>query len=165
MKELLLPMSRYNVWANGKFIDVLLKLDDETLDLEMISSFPTLRRTVYHMMSAEYLWLKRLQLIEQLVRPEDTFSGTFAEACRIWEEASRGLAAFVEKAPGDHALAHVFQYYNFQKESIKMPVAVALQHAFNHSSYHRGQLVTMLRQAGTTKIPGTDYWLYWNSVK
>lgn len=165
MKELLLQMARYNVWANGKMIDVLLKLDEEARDREMVSSFPTLRRTVYHMMSAEYLWLKRLQLIEQLVRPEDTFSGTFAEACRFWEEASCGLAVFVEKAPGDHAMEHVFQYYNFQKESIKMPVATALQHAFNHASYHRGQLVTMMRQVGVTKIPGTDFWLFSRGAK
>ena len=30
-------------------------------------------------------------------------------------------------------------------------------HVFNHGTYHRGQLVTMLRQAGVDEIPGTDF--------
>jgi uncharacterized damage-inducible protein DinB len=28
---------------------------------------------------------------------------------------------------------------------------------FNHATYHRGQLVTMLRQIGAEKIPATDF--------
>jgi uncharacterized damage-inducible protein DinB len=32
-----------------------------------------------------------------------------------------------------------------------------LHHIFNHSTYHRGQLVTMLRQLGSKDIPATDF--------
>jgi len=28
---------------------------------------------------------------------------------------------------------------------------------FNHSTYHRGQLVTMMRQLGETNVPVTDF--------
>jgi uncharacterized damage-inducible protein DinB len=31
-----------------------------------------------------------------------------------------------------------------------------LMHCFNHSSYHRGQLVTMMRQLDLTDIPAMD---------
>lgn len=37
-------------------------------------------------------------------------------------------------------------------------------HVVNHSSYHRGQIVTMARALGVTgEIPVTDYdaWLWW----
>ncbi|MBL0200663.1 MAG: hypothetical protein IPP81_11100 [Chitinophagaceae bacterium] len=40
-----------------------------------------------------------------------------------------------------------------------MPVYQMLHHVFNHASYHRGQLVTMLNQLGADKIPGTDFLL------
>jgi uncharacterized damage-inducible protein DinB len=50
----------------------------------------------------------------------------------------------------------VLQYYTRQKKSFKTPVSGVLLHIFNHATYHRGQLVTMLRQAGEKKIPGTD---------
>ena len=32
-----------------------------------------------------------------------------------------------------------------------------LLHLFNHQTFHRGQLVTMLRQNGIEKIPATDF--------
>ncbi|MCW3088046.1 MAG: hypothetical protein JWQ78_1432, partial [Sediminibacterium sp.] len=32
-----------------------------------------------------------------------------------------------------------------------------LLHLFNHGTYHRGQLVTLLRQVGVEEIPRTDY--------
>ncbi|MGZ3851281.1 MAG: DinB family protein [Flavisolibacter sp.] len=39
-----------------------------------------------------------------------------------------------------------------------------LLHAFNHGTYHRGQLVNMLRQLGVDKIPGTDF-IAWSRRK
>jgi uncharacterized damage-inducible protein DinB len=35
-----------------------------------------------------------------------------------------------------------------------------LVHVLNHSTFHRGQLVTLLRQAGATALPATDFTEY-----
>ena len=48
-------------------------------------------------------------------------------------------------------IEHVFQYYNSKKEHFKSPVYQMLMHVFNHGTYHRGQLVNMLRQLGVEK--------------
>jgi uncharacterized damage-inducible protein DinB len=32
-----------------------------------------------------------------------------------------------------------------------------LLHVFNHGTYHRGQLINILRQAGVEKVPETDF--------
>ena len=37
-------------------------------------------------------------------------------------------------------------------------------HAINHNTYHRGQIVTMLRQLGVEKIPATDF-IVWSRRK
>jgi uncharacterized damage-inducible protein DinB len=39
------------------------------------------------------------------------------------------------------------------------PLGDLMRHVVNHGSYHRGQLVTMLRQLGKAP-PSTDYILY-----
>jgi uncharacterized damage-inducible protein DinB len=39
-----------------------------------------------------------------------------------------------------------------------------LLHLFNHGTYHRGQLVTMLRELGIEKIPPTDF-IVWSRRK
>ena len=157
MKELLLQYAAYNVWANKLIIDALLKLEEGAFDKEITSSFPSLRATVYHTWAAEFIWLQRLQLAE---RPEwvgDDLTKAFGESCEEWQKTSAALVQFVEKQYDDKALQHVLQFYDRKKASHKSPVFQVLQHVFNHSTYHRGQLVTMLRQAGAKEIPGTDF--------
>ena len=160
MKETLQALASYNIWANKKFIDILLKLDDEILDKEIISSFNSLRLTAYHMWGAESIWLQRLQLAEQPAWAPATFTGSMAEACGEWEKASKGLLQFVEKQFDDQSFTHVLQYYDLRKLSQKKKVSTVLLQLFTHAGYHRGQLVTMMRQAGISKIPGTDYLLF-----
>ncbi|MBS1584088.1 MAG: DinB family protein [Bacteroidetes bacterium] len=156
MKELLLQMARYNLWANKRLIDVMLKLDEEELDKEIVSSFSSIRSTVYHTWGAEFIWLQRLELTEQPVWIAKTFKGTFDEACGEWQRVSQAFIDFIERQYDDKALEHVFQYYNTEKKSFKSPVHEVLQHVFNHSTYHRGQLVTLLRQLGADKLPQLD---------
>jgi uncharacterized damage-inducible protein DinB len=159
MKETLLQLSKYNIWANKKLIDVLLKQNEELLDMEIASSFNSLRKTVYHIWGAEDIWLKRLLLAENPVWLPDSFIGSFSEACVEWQQCSKDIQKFIEKQFDDRAFEHVFQYYSKQ-QSHKQQVYITLLHVFNHATYHRGQLVTMLRQAGVNKIPGTDMALF-----
>ena len=58
------------------------------------------------------------------------------------------------------ALQHEFIYKNSKKDQFKQPVYEMLMHLFNHQTYHRGQLITMLRQTGETNIPNTDLIAY-----
>lgn len=165
MKETLLQLARYNIWANKRMMDTLLTLDNATLDQKIESSFPSLRATVYHMWSAEFIWLQRLQLVEHPVWIESVFNGSIQEACAAWEQVSTSLLHFIERQYNDHSFEHVLQYYNSKKTSFKNPVYGILQHVFNHATYHRGQIVTMLRQAGIKKIPATDMIVFIRSKK
>lgn len=157
MKELLMQYAEYNVWANNKMIDVMLKPEDGFVDKQIISSFPSIRTTVYHCWAAEYIWLQRLQLVENPVWIAGDFKGTFDAACKEWRKVSESLARFTAKQRDDQAFTHVLQYYDRSKVSHKTPVFQVLQHVFNHSTYHRGQLVTMLRQLTLKDIPATDF--------
>ncbi len=152
MKELLLQNAHYNTWANKRVIDVLLKLEDHALDQEIVSSFPSLRATVSHTWSAEYIWLQRLQLAENPLWVESEFRGSMEQACNEWQNVSTQLIQFTERQYDDSAFGHVLQYYDRKKTSHKTPVFQVLQHVFNHSTYHRGQMITMLRQAWSKEI-------------
>lgn len=160
MKEILLQLAKYNTWANKLFIDVLLQLNEQQLDMEIVSSFPSIRKTVYHMWSAEDIWIQRLNLVEQPVWLAGVFDGSFEEAIEKWKQSSEALVVFVEKQFSDDSFKHVVHYYNLQKQSTKVPVYAGLVQALNHATYHRGQLVTMLRQAGIKKIPQTDFYVF-----
>jgi uncharacterized damage-inducible protein DinB len=156
MKDILLSYAAYNLWANNRIAGVLMKLPDTQLDQETGSSFGTLRKTVYHMWDAESLWYQRLQLTEQVVKPASGFDDTFSVACARWQAQSVRLADWVRDVQPVR-LEHVVAYYDTRKQYCKSTVIEILMQVFNHATYHRGQLVTLLRQAGITKIPVTDY--------
>jgi uncharacterized damage-inducible protein DinB len=157
MKELLTLYAEYNIWSNKLIIDAVLKLNAGEADKEIISSFPSIKLTVYHLWSAEYIWLQRLQLAEHPVWIAAGFNGTLEEACKEWQNVSVALEQFTKRQYDDNAMRHVLQYYDMKKTSHKTPVFQVLHHVFNHATYHHGQLVTMLRQTGQTKIPQTDF--------
>ena len=79
MKQLLHQYSRYNLWANKIIIDQLAGLTEEQLHKEIASSFPSVFKTILHLMDVESVWWQRIKLAEHVEWPGKTFTGSFAE--------------------------------------------------------------------------------------
>ena len=115
------------------------------------------------MFSAESIWWQRMKLQERINIPAERFTGDFKELSTQLLNQNRQWVEWVGNAQ-EHMLQHVFHYQNFKKEQFKQPIFQMLMHVFNHGTYHRGQLVTMLRQLGIEKIPSTDF-IEWSRRK
>jgi uncharacterized damage-inducible protein DinB len=163
MKELLKQMAAYNIWANQKIIEIILALPEEKQKQELASSFKSLYATVLHMLDAENIWWQRMKLSERIFVPSENFNGTMKDLADNLLQQNRQWDEWVNSA-SDMALEHVFQYYNLKRESFKQPIFQMILHVFNHGTYHRGQLVNMLRQLGVEKIPQTDF-IVWSRKK
>jgi len=163
MKELLQQYAAYNVWANQRIMDIILGLPEEKQLQTVPSSFDSLYKTVLHMLDAENIWWQRMKLEERINIPSEHFKGTMKELAHTLQQQSKQWEEWVKATP-ESSLDHVFHYYNRKKEFFKMPIYQMLHHVFNHSTYHRGQLVNMLRQLGTEKVPSTDF-SFWTSLK
>lgn len=163
MKELLKQMAAYNIWANQKLIDLILSLPEEKQKQDLPSSFKSLIQTMLHMLDAESIWWQRLKLSERITRPSENFKGSMKDIADSLLIQNKQWEDWVNNA-SDMALEHVFQYFNVKKESFKQPIYQMLLHVFNHGTYHRGQLVNMLRQLGVEKIPATDF-IVWSRKK
>jgi uncharacterized damage-inducible protein DinB len=156
MKELLQQYAAYNIWANKILFDRINKLPEEKIKQEVASSFPSIYKTVVHMWQAEDIWWQRHKLIENITALSETFAGSFDEATAGLAKQSQLWASWVDTA-NENQLTHVFAFVR-NKEQYKMKVHDMLLHLFNHATYHRGQLVTLLRQLGEVdKIPSTDF--------
>jgi uncharacterized damage-inducible protein DinB len=163
MKELLLQFSAYHLWANQLLLDGISQLPEEKQNQEIVSSFPTLYKTVLHIWDAESIWWQRLKLQERINIPSETFKGTMKELGNNLLQQNKQWNEWIENAQ-THMLEHVFQYQNSKREQFKQPTYQMLLHLFNHGTYHRGQLVTMLRELGVEKIPQTDF-IVWSRKK
>jgi uncharacterized damage-inducible protein DinB len=156
MKELLKQYAAYNLWATQQILDTVSLLPEEKIKEKLPSSFNSLFETVLHMFDAESIWWQRMKLNEKIVRPSENYMGSFEDLSISLQNQSRLWVDWVTAA-SELSIEHVFQYYTNKKELVKLPVYQVMHHVFNHGTYHRGQLVNMLRQLGVEKIPSTDF--------
>ena len=163
MKELLKQLASYNTWAHQKVTGVIVSLPEEKQIAEVPSSFNSLYKTLLHMWDTESCWWQRMKLNERIIGPSEDFHGTMKDIVNGLIQQSKQWEEWVNNA-SDMMLDHVFQYQNSRKEHFKQPLYQMLLHVFNHSTYHRGQLVNMLRQLGVEKIPQTDF-IAWSRKK
>ena len=156
MKTILI-YTQYNYWANELLLSVIERdMNNKMLDKEIISSFPSLRKTAYHLWDAEFIWLKRLTGESLNNWPSKNFNGTFSEAKEKILLNDKLFIEFVEKLNVEK-LSELFTYKNVEGKTFTNPMWESVHHCMNHSTYHRGQIVTMLRQLGITNIPSTDF--------
>ena len=104
-----------------------------------------------------------MKLSERIIVPSQNFEGSVKEASLGLLQQSKQWNEWVMHAP-EHALLHEFIYQNTKREQFKQPVFQMLLHVFNHGTYHRGQIVTMLRELEVNKIPQTDF-IVWSRQK
>jgi len=163
MKELLQQYAVYNVWANQQMIEAILRLPGEQQTKQIASSFPSLHQTILHLWDAESMWWQRVKLQEVVTRPSENFRGNTRDAAAGLQHQDRLWENWVNNST-EAGLQHVFAYQNSKKEHFKQPMYQTLLHIFNHSSYHRGQIVTLFHQLGVAKIPNTDF-IGWSRKK
>lgn len=156
MKEILIQLAAYNSWANQKLITCILALPEEKWQQTIPNSFDSFEKTLLHMWDAESNWWQRLKLQENIIPPSANFRGSVRELTSALQHQNKLWESWIGNA-SPAALEHVFMYQNSKREPFKMQVVQMLIHVFNHGTYHRGQLVTMLRQIGIDKIPMTDF--------
>jgi len=163
MKQLLQQYAAYNTWANKKILETAKLLSEEQINKEIVSSFPSVYKTVLHLMEVENVWWERLKLAEHTTL-SGWFTGNFDELSKKLLELSQQWHDWIQNA-NEVNITHVFAYQNSKKEHFKQPVYEMLLHLFNHQTFHRGQLVTMFRQLGLDKIPPTDFIVFSRSKK
>ncbi|MBK7762669.1 MAG: hypothetical protein IPI46_04765 [Bacteroidetes bacterium] len=160
MKEILTQYADYNVWANRLLVDVLITLSDDDIQKDLGGSFGCIKATVHHIYGAESIWLQRLQMTEHVLLPADMASFDTATLCKNWIEGSENLASFAHAIRDERGFEHQYHYKNVKNELFKSKVWESLQHVNNHSTFHRGQIITYLRQLGKAKLPSTDFITY-----
>lgn len=159
MKELLTDYIKYNIWANERICKVFASLAPAVLDKEVKSSFNTLRKTIYHIWGAEWIWYQRLHGVNPTTFPGDSFKGDFTGFQLEFLQQSGKYFVYISKATGKR-LSKDLTHTNMKGDKFSNKVSNILLHLMNHSTYHRGQIITMLRNLGITQIPSTDFITY-----
>jgi uncharacterized damage-inducible protein DinB len=164
MKQLLTSYTRYEKWANQQLLDVVLTLSAEQQEQEIASSFSSIRKTCLHVWDASAIWWQRLQQTDAIHIPSKQAYTSMKEITEGLLRQNDQWIQWIEHST-DAALEHNLAFKTMKGDPFVQPVKDIVLHLNNHGTYHRGQLVTLLRQAGVEQLPQTDFILYARLVK
>ena len=152
----------YNRWANARSIEAASKVPEESFVREIGGSFASLRGTLAHIYGAEWIWLERWRGTSPKSFPFAPDFPSVGAIRGLWKEVERGQQEFLERLEPAR-LRESLTYTNLKGETWTYPLGSVLTHVVNHSTYHRGQVATLLRQLGATPL-STDLLLYYDEI-
>ena len=161
MKDHFLEIVRYNLWANQRIIEVISQLDEDLIKKEIVNSFPSLQKTLFHIWDAQVIWFYRISEIPFTYLPSTKLEEPLEASFKNLIAESEGWVSFLEKQPASF-FTQIRKYYTLSGEEKENSVHHIIHHCMNHSTYHRGQLVTLAKQLGATEMLSTDFMFYLN---
>lgn len=144
----------YTRWADARMLEAVEALPAGAWLRDIGGSFGSIRNTAVHLVSAQRIWLSRWQgrPPAPMWTPEEVPTPDVLRA--RWTELARERLAFLADQT-DEALAKEVRYTTTDGKAHANPLGELFLHMANHSTYHRGQVTTLLRMAGV-KPPAGD---------
>jgi uncharacterized damage-inducible protein DinB len=140
-------MYAFNQWANHRVLSDASSLTKDDFSRNVGTSHMSVQGTLVHILWAEWLWLRRWDAQS----PKQVFTPTeYADVRALeteWKNVEYEQQRFLAELT-DEKLATQVAYKNLQGQRWEYSLGQMMQHVVNHSSYHRGQVVTLLRQMG-----------------
>lgn len=142
----------FNSWANNRIFDAVAKLTAEQYVRDMKASHGSIHGTLTHMVAAEQIWLSRWLGKPEPVRLNPVDVSTLQVLRSTWETSGYEMAKFLGTMT-DKKLLETFTVKSPKGNTYTHTHWQAFQHMVDHSTYHRGQVITMMRQLGV--VPPT----------
>jgi uncharacterized damage-inducible protein DinB len=139
-------MFDYGYWANRRLFAEIVKLVPEQFTEPYADGHGSIRKTMVHVLSAEWGWLARCGGRERGAPLEATNYPTATALIEAWNQVEGYVRTFLATLR-DEDLTRVVEFA-LGSEKRSMPVWEMLQQAANHGIHHRGQVSLLLRLRG-----------------
>jgi uncharacterized damage-inducible protein DinB len=142
-------LAAYNRWMNERLFALCAGLSDEERKRDRGAFFRSIHGTLNHLLLGDRIWLGRFRGEAFAVTSLD--QELYADFAELRAERARTDAAIeawaAALAPAD--FERTLRYTSFVSPAPRaFPFWAAATHFFNHQAHHRGQLTTLLMQAG-----------------
>ena len=145
----------FHYWARNRVLDAVEPLSQDQFTRELGGSFGSVRNTLVHTFSAEYVWLMRWkgEVPTGMLGPEG-----FPDVSALrhaWTDHEAKLRGFFDPLD-EEGVQQVMRYKTLAGPESSARLWQMLQHVVNHGSYHRGQVTTLLQQLGAAPPKAMD---------
>lgn len=142
-------MARYSRWMNQRLYPLCDAMPDGERKRDRGAFFGSIHGTLNHLLWADRMWLGRF------VGPPCTHPAFGADMFANFDELEREREA-TDRAMLEWAgsvsvewLGSPLEYASVVDGKVRrLPREIAVVHMYNHGTHHRGQLTTLLKQAG-----------------
>lgn len=142
-------MSAYNRWMNERLYETCAALSAEERKADRGAFFRSIHGTLNHILLADRIWMGRFTGERFAMKSLD--QELYSDFTELLDERRKTDAAIAAWADGltEEALAAPLNYTSqVSPKPRSYPLWVAVTHLFNHQTHHRGQITTLLSQAG-----------------
>ena len=150
---------RYNDWANGRVFELCRDLPNEQMDAPREIGFGSLRNTLFHILTAEQIWLERWQVVPWRPFPTDSQGMSLEDIEHQLKQIAQARQQMIS-SERPTKWQRVVTYKDSRSDEYSHPLDILLVHVANHSTYHRAQALNCLKHFGRTIPVGIDYSLY-----
>lgn len=149
----------FNYWAQGRLFRLCNGLSDAQLDEKREMGFGSLRNTIFHVLTAEQIWLERWRSAPWRPFPIDAEGMSLDEMEEKLDVLYRTRQELIE-TESVSCWSRVIDYRDSRGNSYSQPLRPLLLHVANHGTHHRAQELNYLRGFGRTVAVGLDYLIY-----
>jgi uncharacterized damage-inducible protein DinB len=136
MKEFFIDKFEYDFRSNQKWIDVLMKHEDELSDYVL--------KSMSHIINVHHIWISRILEKKAESHTWDILPIDYWD--QLMHDNLRQTIEYLEHVDSSEKVDyHSEEGVKFSKSSIDI-----LYHILNHSNYHRAQIAVELRKLGIT---------------
>ncbi|MBV7531575.1 DinB family protein [Chitinophaga sp. sic0106] len=160
----ILDQVRYNCWANTTLVNFLRTKSPELLEKNVASSYPSIKATLLHMWDCQDWWMANMRNEQPGFSWTEGYNGTLDDILTGIVENSNALVNYVENLAPSQLTDTCLVAIPFTGDFL-IPRSEMMQQVVMHSTYHRGQAVTIGRQLGFTDAPNTDLMWYLLLIK
>ena len=144
MKAHFQRMAAYNRWANARLYEAVGKLSPEAFAAPRSGFFPSLLKTLNHILVGDTVWMGRLDGAGSSITSLDQILHADLAALTAARAAMDDrIVGFVD-AVAPARLAEHLVYRTVAGDPMRTQVSQVLAHFFNHQTHHRGQAHAML---------------------
>jgi uncharacterized damage-inducible protein DinB len=152
-------LARYNLWMNERLYAAAAECSDDERKRDRGAFFGSIHRTLNHILWGDRIWLGRFTGTPCTVAPygADMYE-EFQTLARERERTDGEIIAWTGGLPAEW-LASNLEYRRSSDGGLRqLPAWVAATQLFQHATHHRGQVLTLLKQAdkdiGVTDLQG-----------
>ena len=142
-------MARYNEWMNERLYALCAGLPDGERKRDRGAFFGSIHGTLNHLLWGDRMWMGRI------AGPPCTYPSfgadmfaDFAELRRERVATDRAMLDWSDRASAEWLDSAIEYASRVDGKKRRLSEGVAAMHMFNHGIHHRGQLTTLLKQAG-----------------